>query len=99
MVQNLLLSSSAPKLNGKQLPDLKSNPRTFSPVHFWAGLFLGLNMTNEELILSLSIGGAIRIMDFDSIKKEMNLAELASNAKSLAKKVIGNRLYLLKKTN
>ncbi len=45
-------------------------------------------------LLSLSIG-AVRILDFDTIKNEADLAEHATRAKSAAKKTIGNSLYQL----
>ena len=45
-------------------------------------------------LLSLSIG-AVRLLDFDTIKNEADLAEYATQAKSAAKKIEGNSLYLL----
>ncbi|MDQ7072356.1 MAG: GGDEF domain-containing protein [Gammaproteobacteria bacterium] len=45
-------------------------------------------------LLSLSIG-AVRILDFDTIKNEADLAEHATRAKSAAKKTVGNSLYQL----
>ncbi|PHS69998.1 MAG: diguanylate phosphodiesterase [Methylophaga sp.] len=45
-------------------------------------------------LLALSIG-AVRIFDFNLIKNEADLAEQATKAKSSAKKIVGNSLYLL----
>lgn len=45
-------------------------------------------------LLSLSIG-AVRLSDFSQVKTESELAILASKAKSLAKKLSGNSLYIL----
>lgn len=49
-------------------------------------------------LLCLSIG-AVRLLDFDTIKNEPDLAELATQAKSMAKKVSGNSLVQLKVTD
>ncbi len=46
-------------------------------------------------LLSLSIG-AVRLLDFDTIKNEADLAEYATLAKSKAKKLSGNSLIQLK---
>jgi EAL domain-containing protein (putative c-di-GMP-specific phosphodiesterase class I)/GGDEF domain-containing protein len=46
-------------------------------------------------LLCLSIG-AVRLLDFDTIKNEADLAEHATQAKSMAKKVSGNSLIQLK---
>jgi diguanylate cyclase (GGDEF)-like protein len=46
-------------------------------------------------LLSLSIG-AVRLMDFENIQAEMDLAECASKAKSMAKQLSGNSLYQLR---
>jgi len=45
-------------------------------------------------LLSLSIG-AVRLKDFDGLLLESDLAECASQAKSLAKQISGNSLYQL----
>tara|TARA_R110002049_G_scaffold37043_2_gene117200 strand:- start:890 stop:2779 length:1890 start_codon:yes stop_codon:yes gene_type:complete len=45
-------------------------------------------------LLCLSIG-AVRLLDFDTIKNEADLAELATQAKSMAKKISGNSLIQL----
>lgn len=49
-------------------------------------------------LLCLSIG-AVRLLDFDTIKNEADLAEHATLAKSMAKKVSGNSLVQLKVTD
>jgi len=46
-------------------------------------------------LLSLSIG-AVRILDFNAIKTEEDLIDCATQAKSSAKNLVGNSLYLLK---
>lgn len=62
----------------------------------------GINATDRHghetfyPLLSLSIG-AIRLHDFDSIQSETDLAESASKAKSMAKRINGNSLYQLEK--
>ena len=45
-------------------------------------------------LLSLSIG-SVRLLEFDNIQDEADLAEHASQAKSAAKKIAGNSLYQL----
>jgi diguanylate cyclase (GGDEF)-like protein len=47
-------------------------------------------------LLSLSIG-AVRLQDFEEILIEADLAECASKAKSMAKRISGNSFYLLEK--
>lgn len=60
----------------------------------------GINATDRHghetfyPLLSLSIG-AIRLHDFDSIQSETDLAESASKAKSMAKRINGNSLFQL----
>lgn len=49
-------------------------------------------------LLCLSIG-AVKLLDFDTIKNEADLAEHATQAKSLAKKITGNSLVQLKLTD
>lgn len=49
-------------------------------------------------LLSLSIG-AVRLLDFDTIKNESDLVEHATKAKSAAKKIKGNSLYQLTNKN
>lgn len=46
-------------------------------------------------LLCLSVG-AVRLLDFDTIKNEADLAEYATQAKSMAKKIGGNSLIQLK---
>ncbi|WP_438970578.1 GGDEF domain-containing protein [Methylophaga sp.] len=58
----------------------------------------GINATDRHgnkafyPLLSLSIG-AVRIQDFDDIQAEIDLAECASKAKSMAKRISGNSLF------
>lgn len=60
----------------------------------------GINATDrhgQEIfypLLSLSIG-AVRLHDFDDIQAEIDLAECASKAKSMAKRLSGNSLFQL----
>jgi diguanylate cyclase (GGDEF)-like protein len=43
-------------------------------------------------LLSLSVG-AVRVLDFDDIKTEADITELATKAKSIAKKTAGNSIH------
>jgi len=51
--------------------------------------------TNFFPLLCVSIG-AVRLLDFDNIKDESDLADYASRAKSSAKKVSGHNIFQLK---
>jgi diguanylate cyclase (GGDEF)-like protein len=70
----------------------------YTEEHIAAGGMDALDRKNNPTfykLLSLSIG-AVALNDFDEIKTEANLADLATKAKSAAKKIDGNSLYLLK---
>lgn len=70
----------------------------YSEEHIHAGGISALDRNNDTRfypLLSLSIG-AVSLADFESIRSEADLADLASKAKSAAKKVKGNSLFSLK---
>jgi len=74
------------------------HPDFYTPEHIEAGGMNALDRNNNATfykLLSLSIG-AVALNDFDNIKTEAHLADLASKAKSAAKKINGNSLYQLK---
>ena len=69
----------------------------YSKKHLQQDGMPALNRNGNEVfypLLALSIG-AIRIKDFDDIRNEADLSEYATKAKSAAKKIVGNSLYLL----
>ena len=70
----------------------------YSEEHLSSGGITALDRNNNSVfyaLLSLSIG-AVALTDFDNIQSEADLADLASKAKSAAKKIKGNSLYQLK---
>jgi len=74
------------------------HPALYSKDHLDAGGMTALDRNNNSVfynLLSLSIG-AVALNDFVTIQSEADLADLASKAKSAAKKIKGNSLYLLK---
>ncbi len=73
-------------------------PELYQPEHIQQGGIHALDRHGQPLfypLLSLSIG-AVRLVEFDKIHDEADLAEHASKAKSAAKKLPGNSLYQLK---
>jgi diguanylate cyclase (GGDEF)-like protein len=74
------------------------HPALYSKDHLDAGGMTALDRSNNAVfynLLSLSIG-AVALHDFANIRSEADLADLASKAKSAAKKIKGNSLYQLK---
>lgn len=70
----------------------------YQPAHIQQGGIHALDRYGQTLfypLLSLSIG-AVRLLDFDNIRDQADLAEHATQAKSAAKKLTGNSLYQLK---
>jgi EAL domain-containing protein (putative c-di-GMP-specific phosphodiesterase class I)/GGDEF domain-containing protein len=60
-----------------------------------AGGINALDRHGKEMfyqLLSLSVG-AVRVLDFDDIKTEADITELATKAKSIAKKTAGNSIH------
>lgn len=73
------------------------HPNLYSKEHLEAGGITASDRHGNSMfyqLLSLSIG-AVRLFDFGDIKNEADLAEIASRAKSAAKKQAGNSLYQL----
>ncbi len=69
----------------------------YSQEHIDAGGISALDRNNNTVfysLLSLSIG-AVALSDFNTIQSEADLADLASKAKSAAKKIKGNSLFQL----
>jgi hypothetical protein len=60
-----------------------------------AGGIKAMDRYGQEMfyqLLSLSVG-AVRLLDFDTINSEADISDLASKAKSKAKKIQGNSLF------
>jgi diguanylate cyclase (GGDEF)-like protein len=73
------------------------HPNLYNNEHINAGGITAINRDGNSVfyqLLSLSIG-AVKLLDFDDIRNEDDLAEVASRAKSAAKKQLGNSLYQL----
>jgi diguanylate cyclase (GGDEF)-like protein len=73
----------------------------YSGEHLLQGGIHALDRQGNERfypMLSLSIG-AVSLGDFPELKTEHQLAEFASQAKSMAKKITGNSLYQLNNLN
>ncbi|PCH62424.1 MAG: hypothetical protein COC04_05305 [Gammaproteobacteria bacterium] len=72
-------------------------PDLYNKAHLAAGGITAADRHGKAMFypfLSLSIG-AVKLHDFDTINNEIDLAEVASRAKSAAKKQSGNSLFQL----
>jgi len=72
-------------------------PELYNKEHLAAGGITAADRHGKAMFypfLSLSIG-AVKLHDFDTINNEIDLAEVASRAKSAAKKQSGNSLFQL----
>jgi len=77
------------------------HPELYNAEHIQAQGMSALDRYENEVfypLLALSIG-AVRILDFDTIKNEADVVEYATKAKSAAKKIIGNSVYQFKSEN
>ena len=77
----------------------KLHPEIYSVEHLKSQGISALDRYGEKAfypLLALSVG-AVKLLDFDGIKNEVDLADYASRAKSASKKILGNSLYVLPK--